>query len=551
MLAHRLLTAPWHTFCDVVEHLDETSREVALYERCRVDRLAFFAVFLPDVFEFPFSAMHLELLSEPKLPWQERPRPQRDVIAAPRGGAKSTLLAYADLVHDVCYGFECFVCVASTTHSLSEKLVKDLFELFSDRDSNPLLHDTYGPFRVKGTQTDFRVMCPGHPWKYGVTFRAFSMKSRPRGHTAPGRKRPSKWILDDIVDPHTVGNPLIRDATETFLDDDVGESGFYYTQYTILGTRLDVDDVVSRKLLGDPRWRGRMYQALPRFPDERDGLWEEARQIWADLEVGPARVREAAARAFYEERREAMDAGAVVGWPDNPQEDLFACMLRFWSNPAGFFREKQNDPSRAADQVFDVQNFRRCRWSRRDKVITTAAERLVPLSACDTAIWWDPIRYGKNARKRDRAAFAVVARERRTGRRFVLELHLVDGPTSMQRAKLWELFARFGNSRVSYHYENNIGQLHLEEDFQRERKMKRNGRGLVLKEHNSQKSKNDRIIRIEPDCTNGFVEFATDLQEAVTDQFRQFPGGTHDDAPDAIERADWVLTGTGAVAFGR
>jgi len=60
-----------------------------------------------------------------------------------------------------------------------------------------------------------------------------------------------------------------------------------------------------------PGWVSRVFQAVVRWPDHMT-LWEHWESIYANAENPSARQD---AWAFYQERRETMDAGAVVLWP--------------------------------------------------------------------------------------------------------------------------------------------------------------------------------------------------------------------------------------------
>ena len=53
----------------------------------------------------------------------------------------------------------------------------------------------------------------------------------------------------------------------------------------------------------------------------------------------------------------------------------------------------------------------------------------------------------------------------------------------------------------------------------------------------------NRIMRLAPRISNGWIQFADDLPPELMDQFRSIPTGAHDDGPDAVERAIWVLDG--------
>jgi hypothetical protein len=169
-----------------------------------------------------------------------------------------------------------------------------------------------------------------------------------------------------------------------------------------------------------------------------------------------------------------------------------------------------------------------------------AAGRVIPLGDCDLARWLDPAG-GKTSG--DYPALATVARERRTGYRFALRCTMDKGPPSSQRARVWSEFDHEPRGRWGID-KGGLGFL-FGEDFDREKKERQKAGkawNLNIEEYQSDEDKNLQISRLEPDTLNGFFQFAEDLPQVVFDQFRDIPNGQNDDAPDAIERADWLLT---------
>ena len=123
--AQALLDLPTGAFLEAVSSWSAQEVDDAMWMRCREDRALFCAAFFPDRFPAPFNLMHRDFLSRPKVCWTERKSKRQEADAAPRGGAKSTLRSYAELLHDVVYGLEAYVAVISTTYDLAEDLVKD------------------------------------------------------------------------------------------------------------------------------------------------------------------------------------------------------------------------------------------------------------------------------------------------------------------------------------------------------------------------------------------------------------------------------------------
>ena len=91
-------------------------------------------------------------------------------------------------------------------------------------------------------------------------------------------------------------------------------------------------------------------------------------------------------------------------------------------------------------------------------------------------------------------------------------------------------------------------QLFGDQGFLRETN-ERKSRGLSHKMkvigYHSQSKKEARIADLQPHTANGWLRFG-ELNDDTRRQFRDFPGGENDDAPDAIERACWLL-GAGVI----
>ena len=537
-----LTDAPIPAFLDMIEPWDTQERDDALWHRCRSDLELFCLAYFPERFNKPFSQLHRDLILRPKVRWTDRRAPERSALAAPRGSAKSTIVSFADIIHDIVYGYEIFVGMISTDYDLSESLVKDIYSVLTDEESYPAIHATFGPFKITGTQTDFVCASIGAEQPEGTKVKAYSMGGACRGHKHRGR-RFSKWVLDDIEHPKKVLNPKTRDEGEQFLDADVGKSGDDYTTSRLVGTLLHPDSVLSRKL-ADPEWTGDRRRALIAWPKERDGLWEECRALWTDLSIGPEGLRREAARWFYEDHRATMDEGAEVAWPDG--QPLFGLMVAYWASEEAFYTELQNEPSRSGDRTFDISRFAWCTFD--GSTITTARGRKVPVSSCRVGVWLDPKPANPKRTGTDFAAIAVVARDSHGGR-YVLDCEMRKDTPLAQRARLWSRWRQWGTAAV-YGYENNQGTRFDGEDFRREQKAEPAGEGLNPRGYQSREDKSSRIARIQPDAVNGFIQFSRALPAAVIDQFRHFPQGRNDDGPDAIERADWLVARARNVSFG-
>jgi len=527
-----LKVCPLKDFIAELKGMDLSTQDSALHLRCRDDLGCFADSFFPGDVSLPWNRMHLDFLGRPKTPWTERRDPQPRADAAPRGGAKSTLESRISLVHDIVYGLEAYIAIISTSYDLSEDLVKALFSIFREPEIAEDLHRTYGPFKVMGTSTDFTVKVPGQD-KRGCRVNAFSFGGTIRGTKTASNIRPTKIVIDDGEHPDKVRSPTQREKVWSFLVKDILKAGKRYTLYRVVGTVLHQDSMLA-KLLKAPAWKGVRWSAILSWPDNMP-LWNECRALWADL---TDEDRLETARAFYVEHRAEMDKGAEVLWPE--EEPLYVLMCMLWSDgAAAFYSEKQNDPRDPERQIFDIENFKRCTFDGR--WITSAEGRKIDINDCTQAVWLDPIpTKDKGYQKGDYAAVARVARwvprGAKVGYRFVLSCTLVKGPPSKQIAILREIAGQIGRRRCLYGYENN--------NFQNDAVMmalKASGGGIPLKGYHSGENKHERINGLEPATLLGHVQFCDTVPQKVLGQFRDHPTADHDDGPDAIERADWML----------
>jgi hypothetical protein len=529
-----LLAASAADFLDEIEGWTDADQDDALWVRCEQDKALFCAVFFPDRFALPFNQMHRAFLDRPKQRWTERTSPVKQADAAPRGGAKSTLESFASLIHDAVYGFEHYVCILSTTFDLSEDLVEDLHRAFIDGEANEDLHRVFGPFVVDGTKTDFVVKVPGWDPR-GTRFKAFSFGSTIRGTKHVG-VRPSKVVMDDSEHPDRVRSPDQRNKTADFLQKDILKAGDRFTVYRMIGTVLHGDAVLAR-VLSSPGWFSTKWRAVQVWPKRMD-LWNVCKSLWEELD-DPDRLE--TAQAFYAANKAAMDEGASVLWPEG--ESLWDLMVLLWSDgQAAFNSEKQNEPSDPDRQAFDIETFRRCKFDGTH--VTNANGRRVRLKDCSVAFWLDP-RASSEIKRNDYSALAMVARDS-AGYRYVIRCDLKRDSPAQARARVWSLWEMYAHLRgAKWGYEDNGFAALNDEGWDREREARRMGGtayNLTVKGYPSTTNKHDRILRLQPDIENGHMQFCDDLSPVLIEQFRDLGTGTHDDGPDAVERADWLLT---------
>jgi len=534
--------AEFAEFWDALE--DEQAWYPVLYARCRVDKQLFARVFFPERFELDWSPVQEHFLATGLPPWRERSAQTKRRWVAPRGSAKSSVKSFLEPLHDILYGREVCIHVYSTGYRLAEMLVKDLHAVLVE--PPPLLAAVYGRPRISGTQTNFVALVSGGE-ELGTAVVAMSFGGDARGYKHAG-KRPSKFILDDTVNPKHLKNPEKRAEQWSFLQKDIGRAGWGYSCFELVGTIQHPDDLVAR-LLKAPDWSGEVWKNLIAWPKNM-ALWEKCREIWADL-TDPNRLE--AARTFYRAHQNLLEEGAQVLWPQG--RSLWELMLTYWASPAAFWSEDQNQPRDADAALFDLGRVRRCKVSLATGTVTTSRGLRVSLSDCRTAIWLDPSS-GKG--RADYPALALVARWRPAhvsgspangpgGLTLVLAVEMVRRQPSAQQTALWSLWERVANLRPKVGTDETGTQALLGESFARQQEERRRAGKVYqmpVQGYTLHQNKEDRISSLEPDIHNGWIEFADDLPGEFWEQMRDFPNGAFDDGLDAVERAIWLLTGS-------
>ena len=510
---------------------DPQLKDDLIRARGRYD-IGFFAKWCwPDVFGLPWNAFHRDVLGRVDPPWHERTANTFRVTAAPRGIAKTTT-AKAIVAHALVYGLDRVALVVSAEQGLAESISKHIRSWFDDETGE--LWRLFGPFEVRGGVKQWQGAGPGLPL-FGLIAKSFN--SQVRGCNIDAI-RPTRMVVDDGERPDRVRSADQRNLWHRFLQDDIIKAGPNKPQLVLdwNGTVLHSDAVLAR-LLKAAAWVGKKYQAIVSWPDRTD-LWDRARRIYLDLELGDEPVRRACVRAFYESNREEMDAGAKV--LDEVAAPLFNLYLEIWSNGLrSFMRERQNDPRNPDDQLFVSERFRRFDLVERhgELVIVTVADeqgrrREVKLSETRRYLRWDPSMGGSGS---DYAAVACVARDR-LGYTYVLAVWMRRARPTGQLAAVWAEAERFSIQRGSL--ESNGFQKLLDNEFRRQR-AKREAEGrffqLALELDPSTTNKEDRIAGLEVSAANGWLLFNSAIPQPVLAQFDDFPNGDHDDGPDAVE----------------
>lgn len=350
-------------------------------ERCRESFREFLSTYMAPTFYLPFSPDHEQVIARLG---EVVTAGGQYALAMPRGSGK-TSLAVAASIWALLYGKRHFVLAIAASGDMAAAIA-DSFR--AEIETNELLSQDfpevcYPVSKLEGiAQRANAQLCLGKrtrmAWKEsklilpeiagsmsaGAVFLAKGVTGRFRGimHKTPdGRTlRPDLVLLDDPQDDEIAGSPPQVEKLEKVVCGSV--LGLAGPNKTIAAccccTVIERDDLADRLLdpKVHPEWRGHKFKLVYDWPEEQDGLWSEYETIYRE---GLTNGDTSQATAFYAERREAMDKGARVAWPERLLEGELSAVqsaqnLLIERGRGAFFAEYQNDPREAKPGLYDL-----------------------------------------------------------------------------------------------------------------------------------------------------------------------------------------------------
>jgi predicted phage terminase large subunit-like protein len=349
----------------------------------------------------------------------------------------------------------------------------------------------------------------------GVVIEAYGTGQRLRGRRRR-QYRPTLIVCDDLQNDAHVASASQRQSSRDWFHGALLKAGDSRTNVINLATALH-RDALAMQLVQSPGWTSAVFRAIQTWPANME-LWSEWEQLYAGVAVGEAQVR---ADEFFEQHRQAMQAGTELLWPEH--EDLYSLMrMRIEEGRAAFEREKQNSPIDPERCEWPEEYFGRHIWF--DKWPQDLAVRTIAL---------DPSK-GADARHGDYSAYVVVGIDRH-GLIYV-EADLARRPTPQMVADGVSLCQRFNPDALGV--EANQYQELLASEFESEFHRRHRRRTVLRKIHNYT-NKLVRIRRLGPYLSQQHLRFYSRSPSTLllVDQLRDFPQGSHDDGPDALEMA--------------
>jgi hypothetical protein len=474
--------------------------------KCKtLDTLAWGRMFLANHFAKPPSAMHVWLNRELA---NFHHRGCKLNLIGPRGSAKSTIGTLCYVLQAALERREPYIWIVSDTKQQAQTHLQN----------------------VKAELVDNRELARGYPhtagrgprWQAtsialpnGVVIESFGTGQRIRGRRRR-EHRPTLIVCDDLQNDSHISSAAQRESSRRWFHGTLLKAGTKSTNVLNLATALH-RDALAMELLTAAGWRSARFAAIQSWPDNLE-LWNDWEAIYGDVEN--PRCREEAER-FFLAHRAAMEAGAVVLWPE--VEDLYTLMkMRVESGRAAFEREKQGSP---VDPEL-------CEWPEsyfEDHIWFDAW----PVELSVKAMALDPSK-GHDARRGDYSAYVmlgidavgVVYVEADLARRATPQM-VADGAAWCGRFRP----LAFGVEANQYQ-ELLAGEIAAE--FERQQIA-----GIVPAAIHNHVNKQMRIRRLGPYLSQRRLRFLTGSASTrlLVDQLRDFPAGAHDDGPDALEMA--------------
>ena len=436
----------------------------------------------------------------------------------PREHAKSTYVSNAEPIHASYFDGNTpkgrkYILIISETEDLSTKFVEwingqmkynkklraDLGELMSQNKFD----------NVKDTGIEFIT-------NKGTMIRAAGMGKALRG-ARNGSYRPDLIILDDLESMANTNTKELREKNLYWYNsviEPIGSkdrSAFLYVGTLVHGNGL-LPNILTRL-----DYKCRKYAAIVSEPDNME-LWQKYSEI---LDDKTDEGREAKADAFYSENKEEMDKGWKTLWGGR------------WTYDA-LMKKKSNLGTRAFNSEYlniaydpDSQEFSEeiIQYYDENDLIDQYGRKI----ALDIFGFWD-LAVGKGNKRDDYNAVLILGRAKATGVMYVLDCWSAKVPAHKALQKAEEMIVEwvpmlFGVETIQMQFEF-FRQL-------RENLMKHGVYNTRLKEYVPRTKKEDRIKTLEPLFETGYLRIKKN-HRLLLEQLLTFPGGEHDDLPDAL-----------------
>lgn len=463
--------------------------------------------YLSNHFAKPPSALHQWLGEQ-----LDRARQERGLkinLVGPRGAAKSTIGTLSYALQAAVTGAEPYIWIVSDTKQQADTHLENIkTELLE----NLRLARDYPHAAGRGPRWQASMIeLPNQ-----VVIESFGTGQAMRGRRVR-EYRPTLIICDDLQNDSHISSAAQRESSRSWFEGTLLKAGTKDTNIVHVATALH-RDALAMQLLTAPGWVSRRFASIENWPTNMK-LWDEWEHHYTEH---TEHDRVAYARIFFDERREDMEAGAKVLWPE--VEDLYTLMrMRVESGKAAFEREKQGSPldpklCEFPSAYFDKDTIWFDEWPDSLKV---------------RAIALDPSK-GTDAERGDYSAYVMVGIDANDV--IFVSADLARRPASQIVADGVRLCQQF--RPTAFGVEANQFQELLADEITAE--FARQEITFVKPfSINNYSNKYLRIQRLGPMLSKRRLRFLKGCPstETLVEQLRDFPTAVHDDGPDALEMA--------------
>ena len=428
----------------------------------------------------------------------------REVHQAPRGEAKSTYETQLGSLWCIVTGRKHMIGIIMNTE---EQAAEMLESIKAELDTNPRLAQ------------DFPEACGrGRVWQATTAITANNIKIRigGTGKKVRGMKhgphRPDLIFLDDLENDDNVRDKSQRDKVQKYVLSAVlglaGPGGGMDVFW--VGTSLHYDAAINR-VSRAPGWRRRVFRSIQTWPDNMR-LWDEWEALYTRSGDDDEKEQfEADALAFYQANQAAMDAGAVISWPE--VRPLYRLMCMRAIDHVAFNQEQQNEAGNDENAPFKGISF----WVDR-------LHQWLFFGAIDPSLG------KKGTPKGDPSALLVGGLNRETMILDVVEADICRRVPDLIIERAIDLQAEY--QCLAWAVETVQFQAFLYSELIKRSALK--GVAFPAVPVVPLTDKNLRIISLQPYIANGLIRLHRS-QSTLIEQLKFWPEADHDDGPDGLE----------------
>lgn len=435
----------------------------------------------------------------------------KNVIAAPRGHAKSTNLTFKDTLHAALYLYKHYCILISDSSEQAEGFLEDIK---TELEENGNIIE------------DFGIQKGDKAWRSNVIVTRGNVKIEAigSGKKVRGRKhrnwRPDLIVLDDIENDENVNTPEQRRKLDSWFKKAVSKAGDTYTDIVYIGTVLHYDSLLSN-VLKNPEYNARKYQAVISWADN-EALWEEWEKIYINLFN---ENHQADAEAFYKQHEKEMLEGVEVLWKE--KLSYYALMvMRITEGEASFNSELQNDPIDPENATFNPEWFDYYDPEQMD----WKSSEFIFIGSNDPSL-------GKN-KKSDTSSIINLALSLKTGYMYVVDADVEKRKPDVIIKDVIELSRRLKRDYLKGFYKFGVETVQFQYFFKdvMAKKSVEEGEYIPIEEIQSSVNKMLRIKSLQPLIKNKYIKFNRN-HKTLLKQLEEFPMGRNDDAPDGLQMA--------------